>query len=453
MTNLDRIRYIDPLALSGEAYFASLLQTAFDCGLFSDANIEDIQMQCIKLLAQKVQDFTGGGSSSVRVETAESIMKSNLYVLGLYLKTLPDADLAATELKTAAISDLYQKGRKIMHTKLGIARNIYRLAQKNRLTTPHVAYNATLGRNGLGRFFQAYNPDYSAHEIPAALDYPLANPITGLAGIEYIHKYLESIYLENEFCRHFAAENIEHLLYGFNQDFTDLPVNIFEQALTAAIGCVLANRNPLKLDITEAGIACLRQELTPEPRQSLASIIGQAAVDLLGELQASGTSLRNYIERSLPKIILAVELAVRNDSLGRVFFVPVNPKRKQKIEFISGVGMSDEEYRILISELMACRYSSDKLALIKQKVKSFGDFEDVLNDAQLDDEEIIAMLGVLGEVEIAALLRRHPEKPEVQAFELSAAEETIQLCLKKYLDQLPAGQQEAIREIARQLLD
>lgn len=453
MANLDRIHFIDPSALDGEAYFASLLQAAFDCGLVSDEDIENIQLQCIKLLAQKVTDFTGGGSSSVRVETAESIMKSNLYVMGLYLKSLPDADLASAELKRAAISDLYQKGRKIMRTKLGIARNIYSLAQKNQLATPHAAYSATLGRNGLGRFFRAYNPDYSAHEIPAALDYQLANPVTGLAGIEYIHKYLESIYLENEFCRNFAAGDIEQLLHGYNPEYKDLPVNIFELALTAAVGCELASCNPLSLAVTETDITYLQHKLAQESGQSLQAIIGQAAAAVLGELQSGSSSLRSYIDKCLPRIAAVVNQAVRNGGLGQVFIVPANPQHQQKIEFISGVGMSDDEYRTLIGELMACRYSSDKLALIRQKVKSFGDFEDVLNDAELDDDEIIAMLGVLGEVEVAALLRRHPEKPEIQAYELSASEEAIQLCLKKYLDQLPVGQQETIREIARQLVD
>ena len=50
--------------------------------------------------------------------------------------------------------------------------------------------------------------------------------------------------------------------------------------------------------------------------------------------------------------------------------------------------MDDEKYRKFIDELLICRYSSDKLALIKEKVKSFGDIENLLFDAQLSEEEI-----------------------------------------------------------------
>jgi len=60
-------------------------------------------------------------------------------------------------------------------------------------------------------------------------------------------------------------------------------------------------------------------------------------------------------------------------------------------------------------------YPSDKLSIIKEKIKSFGDFEDVLFDAQLRQEEITLVFGNLKDIEIAALIKRHLFKSDIQA--------------------------------------
>ena len=59
--------------------------------------------------------------------------------------------------------------------------------------------------------FKFYNPDYAAHEVMASIDYQLCNPVTDLTGVEFILKYLENLFIENEFCSYFDAEDIHHL--------------------------------------------------------------------------------------------------------------------------------------------------------------------------------------------------------------------------------------------------
>jgi len=76
------------------------------------------------------ESYNSVKSSSIRVEAAQSIMKSNYYTIGLYLKSLPDADCAVSELKTANIPELYQRGRKLINTKLGTAKISYELVKK-----------------------------------------------------------------------------------------------------------------------------------------------------------------------------------------------------------------------------------------------------------------------------------------------------------------------------------
>jgi len=102
---------------------------------------------------------------------------------------------------------------------------------------------------------------------------------------------------------------------------------------------------------------------------------------------------------------------------------------------------------------LICRYASDKIAIIREKVKSFGDFEDVLIDARLSEEESTQVFNILGDVEIAVLLKRHPFQSAIEAVELTEAEQSLRLYLKRYVEQLSAERQESILEIMDHLIE
>lgn len=453
MTNIEKRHIIDINNLSGEDYFTSILREAYDCGLLYDYDIEKLQLECIRFLAYKSERYNSGDSSSIRIETAESIMKSNLYTIGLYLKSLPDADYAVSELKSAGIDEMYQKGRELIKARLRAAKDLYRLAQKNRLDTQNYTYNSTLSDNGIGSFFKLYDSDYEAHETMASIDYQLCNPVIDLAGVEYIQKYLVNLYLENEFCSCFASEDIHHLLSGYDVGYRDLLINIFEQVLTGALGCVLANRSAVNLRVSKEDISCLQNKLSQLDDRQIGLVITRAAEKVEEELNISNPSLRSYMTKGLPKITTNIICAVRTDTLDRTFAAAVNPDLKPRVEFRYGKKMEDDDYRELIYELLACRYSADKLALIKERIKSFGDFEGLLFDAQLTKEEVISAFRILGDVELAALIKRHPFKSGIQAVDLSEDEQNLRLYLQSYIDRLAPERQKRILEIMSNLID
>jgi hypothetical protein len=453
MTNIEKRYILNGSHLKGEFYFTSILQEAYACGGLNDFDIENIQLQCIQFLAYKSERYNDGESSSIRVETAENIMKSNLYTIGLYLKSLPDADSAVSALKEHTIPEMYQKGRALIDVKKHSANHIYTMAAFNKLSSPNYTYNATLNDSGIGIFFRLYNPDYAAHEIPTSIDYQLCDPVTDLAGIEFIQRYLENLYLENKFCSYFAPEDIHHLLYGYDQGYKDLLINIFEQVLTGALGCVLANRSVITLDITKEGVQRLSYELPKDDDHLIALKMSNATKRLFQELKITSLSLQRYIENSLPKITLIIIQALRTNTLSKTFVTPINPDLYPIIEFSFGEKMDDKDYRKFIDELSTCRYSTDKLALIKEKVKSLGDIEDLLFDAQLSEEEIFSIFNILRDVEIAALIKRHPFQSDIQAVDLSEAEQVFRLSLKSYISQLTVDRQEQILNSLNLLMD
>jgi hypothetical protein len=453
MTKLEKRHIIDSGKLSGEAYFTSILQEAYACGLLYDSDIENIQLECIKFLAYKSERYSSGDSSSIRVEIAESIMKSNLYTIGLYLKSLPDVDIAVSEIKGAKIAEMFEKGRKLINVRLNTAKHIYSLVQKNKLTTPNYTYNATLSGNGIGSFFKSYDPDYEAHGTSASIDYQLCNIVTDLEGVEYIQKYLGNLFLENEFCKNFAAEDIHHLLCGYDTGYKDLLINIFEHVLTGALACLLAGRSIAKLYVSKEDVQLLQNRLSEYDDQKLALEIGKAAVSVLEELNVSGSSLRRYVAKSLHRITFNILRALKTNTLAKTFVCSVDLDLKPKIEFLSGKKMDDRDYGKFIDELMICRYSSDKLALIKEKVKSFGDFEDMIFDAQFSEEEIFSVFDILGDIEIAALIKEHPFESDIQDEDLLEGEKKVLVYFKNYVYQLSSDRQERIFQIVYNFVD
>lgn len=394
-----------------------------------------------------------GRSSSIRIETAESIMKSNLYTIGLYLKSVPDPDDAIFQLKTVKISELYKRGRKLIDTKFNVAKAIYDMVQKNRLDMLNKSYNSTLSNNGIGMFFRLYNPEYEAHDIPASIDYQLCNPVNDLAGIEFIHKYLLNLYHENEFCMNFTAGNIHRLLNGYDEGYADLLINIFEQVLTAALACSLAGRDIRELNITAKDIQCLYNELCKYDHNTLMLIINQAAGHIYQELNIGKSSLQEYIERSLPRIVMNIEVALRLNTPDKVCIASKNPDSEPVLHFRSGAKMDDDEYRMFLEELNSCRYSSDRLHLIKEKVSSFDDLEDILLDTHLEEDEFILLFNALEDVEIAAMIKRHPYDSDIQTADLSEAEHVLRLYLGNYVRQLPCNRQERILTILKHIAD
>ncbi|MDD4519248.1 MAG: DUF6179 domain-containing protein, partial [Limnochordia bacterium] len=339
MGNIERRQLLDRNRLSGESYLASLLQEGHACGALSDSDLESIQLQCIKFLAHKSEEYNDSFSSSLRVETAESIMKSNLYTIGLYLKSLPDIDSALGELRTMPITEMYRKGRRLINAKFHAARHLYELTQNNRLSTDNYTYSATLTDTGIGLFFRVYDPDYKAHEFPASIDYQLCHPVTDLVGVEFIQKYLENLYLENEFCGYFTAEDIHRLLLGYDPGYRDLPVNIFEHVLGAVLGCVLVERDLRALHISPEDVQLLQNRLSGPDDATLVMGLCMASGIILEELSIASPALQRYINQTLDKVKASIVYALKTHTLDKVFAPSTNRQVKQGIRFVSSAKM------------------------------------------------------------------------------------------------------------------
>jgi hypothetical protein len=442
MQNIEKISLIDKDKLSEEFYFASLIEEAFHNHLLLGTEIETLQLKCLELLAEKTERFTDGESSSVPVEVAENIYKSNLYTIGLYLKSLSCPDDAVTILKQVPLSELYVRGRKQIETKLKIAKHLHIVVMKNIIETDQYAYRSTV-IGGIKGFFKLYNADFGAHEIHITVDYPLCNKIDQLVGIEFIIKYLESVYYENMFCNCFSSDFIHHLLCGYDLGYRDLVFNLFEQVLTCAIGCTLLRKTALDLTITAIQVEQIYTLFSDKSKEEVEIIILATSHTLMKDLALTSLSLQTYLETAMHTIASNIYHAIKIDKLNRVFVSPNYPEANSHIHFSFGEKMDNDKYRHLIEEIIQCRYLSDKIAMIKREIKSLADLEDLFLDAELTSEETKVVLKELEVVEIAALAKQHFYR-ETESIDLDGKVIAFRLCLNDYIHSLSQEKQSAI---------
>ena len=142
---------IDAAALAADNYFLSLLAAGAKQGILTDADLARLQSESLALLAAQTAVYTGGESSSVRTETAQALLDSVFYTLGIALKGFPTPDAALQALKSRSLAVLL-----------------------------------TEGQDGIRGFFRLYRPALFANETHITADYPPLLPLFfGLEGVLY----------------------------------------------------------------------------------------------------------------------------------------------------------------------------------------------------------------------------------------------------------------------------
>lgn len=427
---------IDVDKLSGEFYFQSLLQEAYVKGALSPKESERIQLECLKLLADCTERFTRGKSSSVRVEIAQGIMASNLFTIGIYLKSLPDVDAALFQIENEPLEKLYEYGVSVLKRKINVANYFYNRVCKSKLETINQAYNITIDQ-GFKPFFENYEINFHAHEIPSDIDYQLIHPVTDMAGVEFVIKYLESLYYENLFCSYFDADIIHEVMSGYDMSYKNLLDNICAQVLQNALGCQLLTAPPDRLDFSPADLNALDKKLKNHSQAELQTQLKTVARELITDLELTNPSLKKYLLASLPKITATVYQGVATHSLNKVFVPRYNPDIKPIVHYNMGIKMDDKAYREMVTEFLSCRFFEDKLSIIKEQIKTLADMEDLLIAGELEPPEAAMIFALLEDIELAVLTTRHPLHPAIDAIDFSASEIRMQQNLDVYLRTLP----------------
>lgn len=282
-----------------------------NCNDTANSIIMDIdRLQLLELLAQKCDEWTRGESSSLPAERAQDILTSILYVISLARKK-PQGN--------TSVSELFERGLVCVQKKLFSCHMLQGRILKNLFNTPNVFYRSTIA-GGISGFFQLYSPQFSAHEIHITADYPVCLGRPELEGVEFIEEYLSHIDAENAFCNLFDSMAVHRLLLGLSPDYAQLPVNIFEPVLLAALGLVMVGRLPSDLDLTAYDVLLLEDMFCGKTKGQIESALCTALNRLKIYLNVPERSIA-YALACLPALATNIANASEHNALDKVFLM------------------------------------------------------------------------------------------------------------------------------------
>ncbi len=362
-----------PLALSARFGAAPVL---------SDAETAAVHRKLWDLLGRLAINYTGAGSSSVRAETAQALLQSACFLIGL---SLGDGAAPAALKKQLIDEDnyekLFQKGLEAVTSRIETGKALLIKAKETQIKINNAAYTGTTGE--VEKFFARYNYCYFAHEIPCMLDYPLAVSVDEkLLGIEYIHAYLSRLILENEFCAGFDARTVRRLVGRVCPDGG--LISIYEAVVIQAVALTLIKGDVFSLDVTEGARRAVQSALISDAMRER----WLAAAESLCILFDLEDDAKAYLKKTAEEAFIHVRYAAEMGRLDALL-PPLHDEREavyKHVRFIDGEVMDDEKLRMLMDEIASCRHVSDKIAMVKQNVKSMRDFFEVLNICFWGDE-------------------------------------------------------------------
>lgn len=452
MNQIEKQYFRDAGSLDAVSFLHYLIKEGSRLSLIASEQLETLQCQIVRLLGDQFNRWTGGQSSSVPIETGQRIQQSIFYTIGYYLKGFPDAESALDELKSHSADELFLKGKERIAAVRKEAESLLRSLQREPFATDVIAYNETLSK-GLTMFFSSYDEDFGAHDSPASIDYPLGNDKMNLTGVDYIYDYLWKLSLENEFCSLFSGEEIHSLLRGYDRQYKELLINIYDLTLTNAVGCMLLGRSDTGLHISDYDRRYLQKELAPLPAERIDELTDEAVYRLCDLLSISDPDLTRYIKESSVNLKSRLKHALEADGLKRLFLSTIDEDVRSVVRFEDKAALDQEVFRRLADKIRECRHLSDKLALLCKGSPGLADLIGLLEGDCFFGDEYDAVFASLEDIQLALLSKNLPLDPEGLYFLEEENDREWKSSLYSWLSHMAPARKSAILNLADRIAD
>lgn len=274
----------------------------------SDGDVQCYQNQLWELLKELTYGFTMGDSSSLPVETANELVKSAVFCIGLYLKSRGESLAHYAPIAPGTVAKLFSGGRQTVFDQIERGKAQWQAAIDTAPPVDSISYWDTLRE--IGGFFRRYDAKYLAHEIPCAIDYPLCHAVPERYGIAYVREYLRRLQLENALCARFSIDSVRQLLACHWPTYREDLINICEPVFINAMGLCLIGKDVFSLSMTGTDKTDLFARFGSWSADAAKQHMQNALHRLLDALGLHGGCAHSYFAHS------ANDLFVRMASLG-----------------------------------------------------------------------------------------------------------------------------------------
>lgn len=409
LQEVSKITLVNANNLNPNQYTVSLLKEAYRVGLVDKNIIDSIQVQIVLILKELILRYTKGESTSVTTETAEKILNSVYYSIDAYIKSFYNPEYNIEVLRSRKIKEIYEEGIKIIMSCFSETKALYDKVLKSKVDVSLIAYNYTINE-GFSGFFRDYGIVFNAHDTMADIDYPLVFDDMSIRGIFYIKQYLEKLYLENQFCKHFRSEDIERVLISYGRtykiDYKVPLINIFEIVMNNSIFSALSGNHGRNIVISKPQYEMLERKLKNLSPSEIDFQVERAIEKIIMDLDIKGKDMLDYIYRYKPIFMTRVLNAVENGSLPNMVITEDGIGYSEAgFVFKEGAKMDDSSFRAMLHRILECKNTEEKVGIIISNINSSQDFIDILQADCLFGDELKAVFGALSDMELSILGR------------------------------------------------
>ena len=278
---------------------------------------DDSLNQLMILLDKRIFKYTSGESSSVMVETAQTLMESVNFCINAYYNEYGMENAISENL---SIEELFLKGKEIVKQRHAICRKLFIFLRKERMNYENLAYQQVI-EMAIPLFLRNYDIEFGAHIIGGIIDYPLAVGISGLKGIDFYLEYVKKLRMENTFCRRFKTEEINELLRSMGNIYVEMLVNIFQLILQNMIGRSILKHNFLSIKIDETDLSQIFSILTGLDENEIREVVKLAVSNIIEGMGIKDVQLQRYIEKVADDNCCMLKTCVNNNAINNFFMI------------------------------------------------------------------------------------------------------------------------------------
>ena len=335
--------------------------------------------ELLPILEKQISRYTMGDSTSVPYDKARQLMGSIIYNINGAIEEegmpVPAVGISPQQ--------AFELGLKKKKEKLKRAEELYKKICKSFCSYGNRCYAETVIK-GMKAFFDYYSLEFDALNSIITLDYPLIGRGIRLQGVDLIYEYLKDIELEQLFLSSFDREGVERMLSAYDSEYMEGIFNVCSVALRSSLGMVLAGNPPFGA-MNEHTLECIMARVLGKTREELMDMLEGALGFIIYNEYGENKSLYEYLYEDIGELAFEVESAVRLGKLENAF--PIYRERNDSLEWYeSGTPMKDEDLRSLIEEIRDCRFTEDKLSIIKKEVRSLEDFKEIMEECFAEPE-------------------------------------------------------------------
>ena len=367
----------------------SLLKQGQAYGFVTDEDLQMFYVKLYALLAKQADRYMEGRSSSIPKETAEQLMKSILYVIGMEVRSENNGYMALHKLMSWDVDCLFASGLCVIEKKLKKVRHLQRSILNNLVISQNSYYRSTI-EDGVNAFFDLYSPQYGAHLIHITADYPLMAQRPSCQGVLFMEQYLTFIQIENRFLLQVDEEDLHHIMLSVSEHYEKIPVNLCQPAVFSALGRVLCGKNPEGVILQDADVERLKGILSVDA-DHLKEMVHHAMHQLLFAFH-TGRKETEYFMSLTDGLAKQIHQAIIDNTLHKLFVVPAKQKKKGHALLSYENRMNDEQYSALSHFLLWCDDAKAKVEKVRQCVGSLSDLLDLLDEGLLDQDECDALI-------------------------------------------------------------